>query len=134
MPITALYAALLTPVLIMLTSRVIGYRRAGRVEIGDGGDRQLLRRMRVHANFVETVPMALILLALAESVKAPHLVLHVAGATLLAGRLLHAYGLSQEPHNMTFRVGGMVLTFASLAVAAVSCLAMSLLFGQPFGL
>lgn len=119
MPITALYAALLTPVLLFLTFRVIGHRRAQRVEIGDGGDRELLRRMRVHANFIETVPMALILLALAESLKGPVLILHAIGLALLIGRLVHAYALAQEPHIMQLRVAGMVATLTAIIAAAL---------------
>ncbi len=119
MPITALYAALLTPILLFLTFRVIGHRRAQRVEIGDGGDRELLRRMRVHANFVETVPMALILLALAESLKGPVLILHAIGLALLIGRLVHAYALAQEPHIMQLRVAGMVATLTAIIAAAL---------------
>lgn len=119
MPITALYAALLTPVLLFLTFRVIGHRRAQRVEIGDGGDRELLRRMRVHANFIETVPMALILLALAESLKGPVLILHAIGLALLIGRLAHAYALAQEPHIMQLRVAGMVATLTAIIAAAL---------------
>ena len=123
MPITALYAALLTPLLLFLTFRVIGQRRGQRVEIGDGGDKELLRRMRVHANFVETVPFALVLLALAESLKSPSLLLHAAGLALLVGRTIHAYGLSQTPHVMPLRAGGMMLTFAAIGIAAALCLA-----------
>ncbi len=66
MPITAFYAALLAVLFLVLSFRVIGVRRGQRVEIGDGGDKELLRRMRVHANFAEYVPLALVLLALAE--------------------------------------------------------------------
>jgi uncharacterized protein len=126
MPITALYAALLTPVLLFLTFRVIGARRSGKVEIGDGNDRELLRRMRVHANFIETVPMALILLGLAESLKASGLALHVLGAVLLIGRVIHAYGLSQTPHIMPLRFVGMVLTITALAGGAALCFALTL--------
>jgi len=127
MPITALYAALLTPILLFLTFRVIGHRRAQRVEIGDGGDRELLRRMRVHANFIETVPMVLILLALAESLKAPGILLHAIGLALVTGRVLHAYGLAQEPHIIRLRVAGMVLTLNSLIAVAITCAVLALI-------
>jgi uncharacterized protein len=132
MRITALYAALLTPLLLFLTFRVIGQRRGQKVEIGDGNDRELLRRMRVHANFVETVPMALILLGLAESLKAPGIALHVLGLLLLVGRLVHAYGLSQTPHIMPLRFAGMVMTITALLGGAALCLALVVL-GTSFG-
>ena len=126
MPITAIYAGLLTVLLLVLSARVIGVRRAAKVEIGtatrEGEDRQLLRRVRVHANFVEYAPMALILIGLLESLKAPVLLLHALGATLIVARTLHAYGLSQTPHILPLRLAGMVLTFAVLGVGAGACM------------
>lgn len=118
MAVTAIYASLLSVLLLVLSFRVISVRRAARVEIGEGGDRVLLRRIRVHANFVEYTPIALILLMLLESMKAPGVVLHALGATLLVGRVIHAYALSQSPHIMWLRVAGMVFTLTMIAVAA----------------
>ncbi len=115
MAVTAFYAALLAGFLIFLSLRVIGQRRSARVEIGSGEDLELLRRMRVHANFVEYAPFALLLIALAESLKAPSWWLHVLGLLLVCGRVIHAYGLSQTPHVLRFRVLGMQITFAVIA-------------------
>jgi len=126
MPITALYAGLLTFLLLVLSFRVIGVRRSAKVEIGDGNDQKLLRRVRVHANFVEYTPYALILIGLLESLKAPGMMLHALGVTLLLGRVLHAYALSQTPHIMSMRVAGMFLTFTVLGVAAMACITLGL--------
>lgn len=126
MPITALYAGLLTFLLLVLSFRVIGVRRSAKVEIGDGNDQKLLRRVRVHANFVEYTPYALILIGLLESLKAPGMMLHGLGATLLLGRILHAYALSQTPHIMSMRVAGMFLTFTVLGAAALGCVTLGL--------
>jgi uncharacterized protein len=52
--------------------------------------------------------------------------LYAAGGCLLVGRYLHAYGMSQSPDILPLRVAGMVLTFASLAIAAIACFALSL--------
>jgi uncharacterized protein len=130
MPITALYAGLLAPLLITLIFRVVGRRRGEKVEIGDGNDRELLRRMRVHANFVETVPMALILMALSESLRAPALALHAIGVLLLVGRTIHAYGLSQTPHILPLRFAGMVMTIFAIGTACALCLWMVLTGGK----
>ena len=51
-------------------------------------------------------------MALAESMAPPNLLLHVAGILLVAGRFIHAYGVSQSPPIMRYRVYGMWLTFA----------------------
>lgn len=123
MPITALYASLLAFLFLLLSARVISQRREARVEIGHGESRELMRRARVHANFAEYVPLALVLLACAESLKAPALALHVLGLGLLIGRSVHAYGLSQSPHNFRLRVAGMWLTLATIALLATLCFA-----------
>lgn len=121
MPITAFYASLLAALFILLSIRVIAQRREARVEIGPGESKELLRRMRVHANFAEYVPFALVLMILAESLKVPSPLIHLTGLVLLAGRTVHAYGLSQNPHIMRLRVWGMGLTFAAIALAALLC-------------
>ena len=128
MTITAFYAALLAVLFMFLSIRVIGWRRQQRVEIGHGEDLQLLRRMRVHANFAEYAPFTLLLMALAESMVPPHILLHLVGVTLLAGRLMHAYGLSQIPHNLRYRAWGMTLTFTAMGIAALMCFSLSTLF------
>ena len=121
MAVTALYAALLAGFFVFLSLRVIGQRRQAQVEVGSGDDLELLRRMRMHANFAEYAPFALLLVALAESLKAPSWWLHMLGVLLLAGRVIHAYGLSQTPHVLRFRVLGMQLTFAVISLAALTC-------------
>lgn len=121
MPITAFYASLLAFLFVLLSARVIAQRREARVEIGVGESRELLRRSRVHANFAEYVPIALLLLAFAESLKAPSVVLHALGAALLAGRLAHAYALSQTPHVLRLRVIGMWLTLTAIGLSAFLC-------------
>jgi uncharacterized membrane protein YecN with MAPEG domain len=121
MPVTAFYASLLAFLFVLLSARVIAQRREARVEIGFGESRELMRRSRVHANFAEYVPFALLLLAFAESLKVPSIALHVLGLALLAGRLLHAYGLSQTPHILKWRTLGMVLTLGTIGLTAFLC-------------
>ena len=81
-----------------------------------------MRRIRVHANFGEYVPFILILMGLAESVKSPHLVLHIMGIALVFARLSHAYGVSQPNETFKFRVFCMVTTFGILTVGSIACL------------
>lgn len=123
MPVTALYAGLLALLFVYLAVRVIQLRREGRVAVGDGGNALLLRRMRVHANFAEYVPLALILMALAESLNTWTWLLHIFGVALLAGRISHAYGVSQLRETYIFRTIGMVATFAVILTAALACIA-----------
>ncbi len=129
MPITAVYAAVLTVLFVYLSGRVIAWRRTQQVEIGDGADKELLRRMRVHANFVEYTPFFLVLMGLAESLSSPKIILHALGAVFVVGRLLHAYALSQTPHVLKLRVAGMVLSLNALIFAASLCVVMALTRG-----
>lgn len=121
MPITAFYASLLAFLYLLLSARVITQRREARIEIGTGESAELLRRTRVHANFAEYVPMALLLLAFAESLKAPSIVMHLLAVGLVAGRIIHAYGLSQTPHILKWRSLGMMLTLTVIGLAAFLC-------------
>jgi uncharacterized membrane protein YecN with MAPEG domain len=121
MPITAFYASLLAFLFLLLSARVIVQRREDRMELGADDSSELFRRARVHANFAEYVPLALILLALTESLKAPSSVIHLLAICLVAGRLLHAYGLSQTPHILKWRTVGMVLTLTVIGIAALLC-------------
>jgi len=122
---TALIAGLLGLFFIRLAMKVIAARRAAKVSIGDSDDPALLRASRVHANFAEYVPLTLILMALAEILGTPWFVIVLLGAMLIAGRLLHAHGLGQEPDNFRARVRGMQLTIFALAGASAVALIMA---------
>lgn len=122
MPITAVHAALLALLFVGLSVRTIRLRQRSRIAIGDGGDRRLARAARVHANFAEYVPLALLLVYFVESGGAPRPAVHALCAMLLAGRLLHAWGVSQEREDLRFRVAGMALTFAVLALSSLALL------------
>lgn len=123
---TAFWAALLAPVGIWLSVRVIGLRRRLRVAIGAGGQPALERAMRAQANFFEYVPFALLLLALAEAGGAPGWIIHPLGAALLAGRLAHGWGITREREDFRFRVGGMMATFTVTGLAALAALVFAL--------
>ncbi len=127
LPVTALYAALIALLFLGLSARVILYRRSHRLSLGDAGDPALLQRMRVQANCAEYAPFGLLLLALAEAQGGPAVALHLLGLTLLAGRVLHAYGFAQEPQNMGLRVAGMALTLTMIAVTALGLLGHALI-------
>ncbi len=116
---TPIYAAVAAFILIYLSLRVIRTRRMEKVALGDGGNAALLRASRAQANFAEYVPMALLLMGFAELQGAPLWAVHGLGLVLLAGRLVHAYGVSQAQENFRFRVRGMQLTFFVLAAAAI---------------
>jgi hypothetical protein len=109
--ITAIYASLAGLLLLVLSFRVVRSRRKLSVGLGDGGQESLLRAQRAQANFTEYVPIALILLAVAESQVLTGWLLHTAGAVLLLARLLHAWGLSQSSGRSFGRYWGTLLTW-----------------------
>lgn len=123
MPVIALYAALLSLLFIGLSVRTIRLRRRLRIAIGDADHIEMRRAMRVHANFAEYVPLALLLIYFAEVSGAPVALVHVLGLCLLTGRLAHAYGVSQSEEDFRFRVFGMVMTFGTLGVCSAYLLA-----------
>ena len=129
MTITPIYAGLATLVFVALSFRVIAQRRASGVTLGDGDDRLLRRRLRVHGNFAEYVPLALLLMALAELQDAAAWLLNLIGLALIAGRLIHAWGVSREPEEIRLRVLGMSLTFAALIAGALTNLGVGGLSG-----
>ncbi len=90
--------------------------------IGTGGIAELERSIRVHANFAEYVPFALLLLAMAELRGLPAPVLHLLCGCLVVGRLLHAWSVSQPREDTRIRVSGMVLTHTALIGSALALL------------
>jgi uncharacterized protein len=122
LPVTALYAALLGLMLLVLKFRVIGARRRLKVDVLDGGERDVTRRMRVHGNFAEHVPIALILIAVVEVNGAEAWNVHVLGIVLVASRILHAHGLESIPGKSFGRAAGVLGTTGVIISAALLAL------------
>ena len=123
---TPLYALPLALLYLVLFFRVSAVRSATGISFGDGGNAQLLHRVRQHGNFVEWVPFVLILMILAEGMGAPAIYLHISGALLLLGRIAHPFGLKPENAGHPLRYvgnGSNILATANLMV----CLAVNLL-------
>jgi uncharacterized membrane protein YecN with MAPEG domain len=119
MKILPIYAALLAVLFAYLSFRTIRARRRLGIGLGHAESPVMLRAMRVHANFAEYVPFALLLIFLVESSGANPLVVHALGVALLVARLSHAYGVSQQKENFRFRVFGMATTLTVLLLGAI---------------
>jgi hypothetical protein len=115
-PITALWAAILGVLSLVLAALVVRARGSEKVIFGDGGNVVMQQRIRVHANFVEYVPLALLLLLVLELNSASALLLNVLGGSLVAGRLLHAFGLSTSTGTSPGRFVGTVLTWLVILI------------------
>lgn len=108
--IIALYVALHLLLLLALAMRVGKQRGANKVSLGDGGDPDLLARVRAHGNFTETAPFAIIGLMALAMMNAHPIALHIFGAGFFIGRILHAHGMGQKDALGKGRVLGMLLT------------------------
>lgn len=122
MTIVALYAGLLGLLYLPLAANVIRIRRADSISLGDGGNTLLERRIRAHGNFAEYVPIALILIALAEAGGSPSWLIHGLGIALVIGRAMHAVALTSLTPRSLARVGGMIATLNVIGIAAATCI------------
>lgn len=116
LPISSLFAALLSIMLVFLSLIVIVTRMKTKIDLGDGDNAQLIRRIRAHGNFVEYAPIGLIVLGLTEASGAGVTWLWTLGTLLLAGRILHATGMIVVIQPL--RVAGTMLTNWSLLLGA----------------
>ncbi|MDY0022319.1 MAPEG family protein [Arenimonas caeni] len=116
--ITLLYAALCTLLILALAGRVMAARMKYRVGLGDGGNTELNRRVRAHANAVEYVPLALLLLGGMELNGYPDWLIHVFGSLLLLSRVLHAWGLHKTAGTSPGRFLGTLVTLLLMIVMA----------------
>lgn len=120
--ITALTAAILSVLCVMLSLKVVGIRRKEKISVGDGGSDALLRATRAQGNLLEYTPITLIMLGCAEINGVPRLLLALVALAFVAGRVLHPAGL-KDNSNFSARVLGMQLTLvAMLALAAINIL------------
>ena len=120
MTITPLYAGILAILFFALSIRVVAMRGTG-ISLGDGGNPEMMRRIRGHANFAEYVPLILLMMAFLELSRFSAYLLHGLGIALVIGRVLHGYALSFTERFKFGRFYGTVLTFTLLNVCGALC-------------
>ena len=117
--ITALYGAILGLVLIALAINVTVHRVKLRVPLGDGGNAEMRRMIRLHGNAAEYIPLAIALMLIYELNSGSHLGLHIIGAALIAGRVIQTWGMWATDMTNIGRQIGQSLTWLSVAALAV---------------
>ena len=118
--ITALCAGILGIVACVLAGHVGSYRGVAKVTIGDGGNEELICRMRKQGNFTEYVPLALLILALLEmSGSAGNMAIAIMGAALVISRILHPLGLKPDGSPTMFRMIGMLGTLPVMLISSI---------------
>jgi len=119
--VTGFYAGILTVMLLLLTINIIRLRFQYRVGLGDGGEPALIKAIRMHGNFIEYIPFALMLMVIAELTHGATWWLHAAGMCLVFGRVSHAIGLTKTSGTSIYRQVGMLSVFlVLLALASVN--------------
>jgi len=116
------YAAVLVLIFVLLSVRVIQMRATAKIGLGHGNNPVMERRIRVHGNFAEYVPLALLLLLCMELQSQSRILIHVLCIALIAARVVHAIGVTPVKENFPMRVASVLTTFAVLIVASVMLL------------
>ena len=116
--ITPLYAIPLAVLLFLLWLNVVKRRGATGISLGFADDMTLQENIRKHGNFIEFVPLVLVLMALAELRGGNSIALHVAGILLVVSRALHPFGLHHDRAMHVMRIVGNTGSLVALFVAA----------------
>ena len=117
--ITALYGAILGLIVIALAINVTVHRVKLRVPLGDGGNAEMRRMIRLHGNAAEYIPLAIALMLIYELNGGAHLGLHIIGVALIAGRVVQTWGMWATDMTNIGRQIGQSLTWLSLIALAV---------------
>jgi hypothetical protein len=116
LPITALYAGLLVLMSVFVANRVL----KARLNAKDYPEWKEETNLRIQGNFVENVPLALMLLLALELGGLPGSWIHIFGASLVVCRVLHAMGMSKDPGATYPRLIGAQGTFALMSIMGMS--------------
>ncbi len=115
---SATYIAILLVMAVVLSANVARQRKPKQIGLGDGGDKDIFRAMRIHGNFVENAPLVMAALVMLPLLGAQTWMIHLVGGMIVIGRVLHAIGISQSAGASFGRIFGMVLTYSSMLVSA----------------
>ena len=127
--ITALYGALNALFNIFLANQVSRMRKKHGVSIGQGEHPEMLVAIRVHSNNAEFVPLAIVLILVAELCGGSKMLLHIAGGGLLLARVAHYIGMPRKAPNL-FRFAGVGLTWLAIVGTAGYLLYLRTTIGQ----
>lgn len=117
--IAGFYVGLAALLVLALAARVMWLRNVRGVGIGSGGDAGLERAIRAHANAIEYLPAALLMLVVLAVEQTRPGLLHVFGIVLIVGRVLHAIGLSGSAGRSFGRMAGIALTVLVMLAMAI---------------
>ncbi|WP_339692904.1 MAPEG family protein [uncultured Parasphingorhabdus sp.] len=123
LPITLTVAGAAALINIWLMIRVGQVRSSEKVSIGDGGNENVIRRMRAHSNYIESAPFVLLLVGAIElaSTTSPTWLWIVSGLYLL-GRIAHGVGMDDGKFGKGRMIGTLItmLTLLGLGIYAIT--------------
>ncbi len=122
LPITLCAVAAAAAINIWLSMRIGMIRTARKISIGDGGDADLIRRMRAQANFIENTPIVLVMIAVIELARTGSPYLMGVTALFMLGRVAHGIGMDGGKLGSLRGAGTLItmLTLLGLGIWAVS--------------
>ena len=120
--VTLIFAAIFGFMHVVFTLRVGNYRFKSKISLGDGGDRELLKRVRAQGNFIENVPIALLLILLNDLDGAEDSTLMLMGSILLISRLTHYLTIATRKLPWILRPLSMLGTLGTILAASVMLL------------
>lgn len=127
--IAAFYAALHILIFVALSGWVIRERLKRRIALGDGGDPDFLKVVRIHGHTAEYLAPVLILMMFFAIMDVGVLPTHLFGIVSVAGRVLHMAGIYSSPYRSMGRVIGMALILCSLVLASLTIILLPLFRG-----
>ena len=122
-PTTLLYTALFAIFALVLSFKAGSFRGKSGVSVlyGDPANMELAEKVRVHQNFLEYVPMILILMGAIELTGGSTVFLHGIGIALIVTRIAHAIGLKHDnmahPGRLVGAGGTALITLVSAIYA-----------------
>jgi uncharacterized membrane protein YecN with MAPEG domain len=118
--ISPLYVGFFALMLVVLGIMVIRLRSRHGVAYGDGSRADLKIATRIHGNFIEYVPLGLLVIVLVEAAGYSPYWVHGLGIAFVVGRLAHAQGLTRKKQPSPGRMAGVILTFAVLGIGGAA--------------
>lgn len=129
--ITPIYAGFFGIMLVMLSWRVTKLRRKHEGnKMREIGHNELTAAVRAQGNFVEYLPMALLLMWMLETMQARPMIVHALGVMLIVARMMHLHGLNEPSGDGITRRLGTRLTWLQIVMAGLLCFCAS--FGILF--
>ena len=119
----ALYLALNLILLFILGYKTIKVRHSTGIGLGHDDNDEMMRAMRIHANFAEYAPLPILGLFALGLLGAPVFIIHIFGIVFTLARYAHGFGFQAEEGKRPLgRFYGTLFTGLTLLSEAVALL------------